>query len=365
MNYIAAALLFGILIFIHELGHFIVAKLAGVKVLKFSLGFGPRLLGKKIGETEYQLSALPLGGYVKMAGEEPDDEVSDEDRARSFRHQQLWKKALIVIAGPFFNIVLTYCIFLGLLLAYQPVVVPELANLQPMIDKVEPDMPADRAGLKPGDRIIAIGDAEITTWFDIPAIIGQNPDKQLTLTVERAGTKFETTIIPQAFEEKDAQGKPVTIGRIGIRPTPGGFTVITISSPDEALSQAAFATYKMGMVVFDSIDMLITGKASSKALAGPVGIYSISTKAAEAGIIPYLTMMALISVNLGILNLLPIPVLDGGHIVFMTIESIRGKPLSDRAIGIAQRVGIALLVTLMVVAFYNDIVRLFFSKMTP
>jgi regulator of sigma E protease len=365
MSYIAAAVLFGILIFIHELGHFIFAKLFKVKVLKFSLGFGPKLVGAKIGETEYVISAIPLGGYVKMYGEDIGDEVAEADKTRSFKSQSLWKKALIVLAGPLFNIALTYCLFFGLLAAYQPIIVPELSKILPVIDRLEPGFPAEQAGLKRGDRIVSINDVEMTTWLDIPSAVSKYPGKPVKFIIERSGESLQFEITPKAVEEKYAAGKTILVGKIGIAPKPGGVTVIEIKSLDEAFSKAAFTTYKMGMLVFDSIHMLIIGKVSAKTLAGPVGIYTISNQAAVAGIIPYLTLMALISVNLGLFNLLPIPVLDGGHLLFMGIQAIKGKPLSDSSIALAQKIGLVLLLALMVFAMYNDIFRLFVGKSLP
>ena len=366
MNMILAALLFGVLIFVHELGHFIFAKLCNVRVLKFSLGFGPRIVGKTIGETEYLVSSIPLGGYVKMYGEDVGDEVSEQDCERSFKSQALWKKAVIVLAGPLFNILLTFCLYTSLLATGIEVPVPDLSNLMPVVDEVDPSYPAAAAGLIKGDKILKIGDNEINTWIDIINTVGINPEKPLEFTVQRGDQLHKFTITPRAIQEKDHSGKPITIGRIGIRKSGKGlYTLIRSISMLDAPMKGAFATYKMGTVIFDSIRMTVSGEISLRNLGGPISIFSESSKAASAGVITYFLFMALVSVNLGVLNLLPIPVLDGGHLLFMGIEAIKGAPMSDTVIAISQRIGIALLLALMILVMYNDIFRLIAQKATP
>ena len=366
MNIVLAALLFGILIFVHELGHFIFAKLCNVKVLKFSLGFGPRIVGKMIGETEYVVSAIPLGGYVKMYGEDVGDEVSEQDNDRSFKSQALWKKAVIVLAGPVFNILLTFGLYTSLLATGIEVPVPDLKNLMPVVDEVDPSYPAAAAGLIKGDKIMQIGGNEINTWIDIINMVGTNPAKPLEFVVQRGGQLYTLTITPRAIQEKDRFGKPITIGRIGIRKSGQGlYTFIKSVSIFDVPMKGAFATYKMGTVIFDSIRMTINGEISVRNLGGPISIFTESSKAASAGVITYFLFMALVSVNLGVLNLLPIPVLDGGHLLFMGIEAIKGGPVSDTVIAISQRIGIALLLALMILVMYNDIFRLIAQKAAP
>jgi regulator of sigma E protease len=363
MSILFAILMFGILIFVHELGHFIFAKLFKVKVLKFSLGFGPKLVGTKIGETEYVLSAIPLGGYVKMYGENPDDAVSIEDDSRSFKNQPLRKKAIIVLAGPLFNVLLTFGLYTSLLATGIEVPVPDLKNLMPVIDEVVTDNPAAKAGLLKGDRITQIGDTEINTWIDIINVVGSNPEKPLKFVVQRGNESVTATITPRADQVTDRDGKPITIGRVGIKKSGQGlYSFIKSSSVLDAPVQGAFATYKMGTVIFESIWMTVTGEISVKNVGGPITIITESNKAASAGFIAYFMFMALISVNLGILNLLPIPVLDGGHLLFMGIEAVRGKPMSEASIAVVQKVGLTLLLALMVLVMYNDIFRLFGGK---
>jgi len=366
VSVILAVVLFGILIFVHELGHFVFAKLSNVKVLKFSLGFGPKVIGKKIGETEYLISALPLGGYVKMYGEDVGDEVEPVDTERSFKGQKLWKKALIVLAGPLFNILLTFGLYTSLLAVGIQVPVPDLKNLMPTADEVEPNYPAAAAGLQKGDKIVRIGDTDITTWIDIINVVGMNPGKPLDFAVRRGVDLLKFTITPLAVQQTDKSGKTISIGRIGIRKTGQGlYTLIESPSLLDAPGKGAYATYKMGTVIFDSLWMTLSGEISFKNLGGPISIFTESSKAASAGAITYFLFMALVSVNLGVLNILPIPVLDGGHLLFMAIEAVIGKPVSDTAIAISQRIGIALLLALMALVMYNDIFRLAAGKVLP
>lgn len=362
MTFLAAALLFGLVIFIHELGHFLAAKYAGVRVLKFSIGFGPKIVGRTVGETEYVLSAIPLGGYVKMHGEDPDDEQAESpivDPERSFKAQPLWKRALIVFSGPFFNILLTFVLFSGLLASGVEVPVPDVKNLMPVIDSVDPDFPAAAAGIKPGDRIIRIDTTEVNTWIDVVSLVAQSPDKLLKVVVLRGESTQTIEVAPRGVAATDRDGKSITIGRLGIRKLGQGiFSFIKSDSLLDAPVKGAYATWKMGTVIIDSVVMTIQGEISSKNIGGPIQIITESGKAASAGAISYLLFMALISVNLGMLNLLPIPVLDGGHLLFMAIESVTGRPLSDRAMMIAQRIGMTLLAMLMAFAMYNDLFRL-------
>ncbi|MGO9378618.1 MAG: RIP metalloprotease RseP [Dissulfurispiraceae bacterium] len=366
MSIILAAVLFGVLIFVHELGHFVFAKLSNVKVIKFSLGFGPRVVGKKIGETEYVISALPLGGYVKMYGEDVGDEIETHDIERSFKAQKLWKKAAIVLAGPLFNILLTFGLYTSLLAVGIEVPVPDLKNLMPIVDEVDPAYPAATAGMQKGDKITKIGDTEINTWIDIVNIVGMNPNKPLEFTVQHGTELRKFTITPLAVQQTLKSGKTISIGRIGIKKTGQGlYTVVGSPSLLDAPVQGAYATYKMGTVIFDSLWMTLSGEISVKNLGGPISIFSESSKAASAGAITYFLFMALVSVNLGVLNILPIPVLDGGHLLFMAVEAVRGKPVSDTAIAISQRIGIALLLALMALVMYNDMFRLFAGKVMP
>jgi regulator of sigma E protease len=355
---ISAILLLGILIFAHELGHFLVAKLSGVKVLKFSLGFGPKVVGRRFGETEYLLSLFPLGGYVKMLGEEPGEELLEEERARAFNFQPLFKRALIVLAGPVFNILLTYIIFTGVIASGGSITVPDAKNFLPVIDEVQKGYPAEVAGFKAGDRVLKIDNREIDTWFDMVEIVSRSPGKALNFVVKRGDETLNIKIIPREEEIKGTDGKVVKIGRIGVMKTSGSpLQLIKAKKLTDAPWLGLVATYRMSVFIVDTVKMLIAGDVSLKNIAGPGTIISESGKAASAGVLPYLMFMALLSVNLGILNLLPIPILDGGHLMFYLIEALRGKPLKEKTMVVIQRIGLAILIALMAFAIYNDIVR--------
>lgn len=370
MSVLSAILLFGFLIFIHELGHFIFAKISGVKVLKFSLGFGPKIIGKKIGETEYLISAVPLGGYVKMLGQEDVGEVQDEsdsaERENSFRYKSAFKRASIIFAGPIFNILLTFVIYTAVLSIGFSVPIPDLKNLLPTLDAVEDGYPAAKAGLQKGDTIVRINSHEIITWIDVINVVSMNPGENLSFVVKRDAKLLNFSITPVPVEEKDIKGDKIIIGRIGVRKAGAGiFTPIKSDSIFDAPIKGLIATYKMGFFIFDSIHMMISGNVSAKNISGPITIVAESSKAAAAGILPYFMFMAILSVNLGILNLLPIPILDGGHLLFLGIEVIRKKPLSEKAVMIAQRIGLAVIISLTIFAFYNDILRLIGGKPIP
>jgi len=351
---------------VHELGHFLVAKAAGVKVLKFSLGFGPKVVGRQIGETEYMISAFPLGGYVKMLGEETGEELEEAEKERAFNQQSVTKRILIVLAGPLFNIFLTYMIFTAVLSAGLPVNVPVLSNILPVVDEVEEGYPAAAAGLRAGDVIVEIDGVRIDTWFDMVNVVVKNPGKPLDFVVKRDGELLNLKITPQSVDEVDPEGNKIVIGRIGVKKLGGGFfESVESDSILDAPIKGAEATYKMGFFVVDSIKMLITRQVSLKNISGPVTILQESGRAASAGFLAYFMFMALLSVNLGVLNLLPIPILDGGHIVMFVIEGIKGRPLSERTVAITQKIGLALILLLMAFALYNDFIRIFSNKNTP
>ncbi len=346
-------LVLGVLIFVHELGHFLFAKLFRVRVLIFSLGFGTKLVGKKWGETEYVLSAFPLGGYVKMYGEQPGDEVEEEEQARSFAHKPTWQRFLIVLAGPMFNllfaIVLFFCIF-------------SVAGLPQPVDStqigsVNVGSVAARAGLQEGDTIVAINGTAISSWVQVSSLVRASGGKKIGLDVQRKKERLHIEATPTMQPIKNLFGEEVEqVYMLGIAPT--NEVTYVKHSMGEYAQAAVMQTWNLGYLTIMGIVKMIERVIPASELGGPIRIAEIAGQQMKAGWMNFLYFMGLLSVNLGILNLLPVPVLDGGHLVFLSLESIRRKPLSERTMELSQKVGIALLGTLMVFVFYNDIVRL-------
>ncbi len=349
MTVLYAILLLGIVIFFHELGHFLAARISGVRVLKFSLGFGPGLVGIKRGDTEYLISAVPLGGYVKMYGEEPGEEIPPEERRFSFSHKPVSTKAFIVFSGPFFNILLAALIFSGVYIKGIPALTSE-------IGEVMPGSVAEQAGLIPGDKIIEIEGIAVSTWDEVVPRIQKSPGKTLRLKISRKDSEFELKIIPKPEKTRNIFGEEIEIGLIGIKPSDR--TVIKKLNPFQAIGQGFIKTGEVVYLTCLSIVKLLQRVIPLETLGGPIMIFDIAKRSAEAGPLNFFAFMALISVNLGVLNLLPIPILDGGHLIMFLIERLRGRPLSERTIAIAQKIGLAFIIMLAVLAFYNDIMRL-------
>lgn len=355
-----------VLIFFHELGHFLAARRLGIKVLKFSLGFGPRLIGRTVGETEYLISALPLGGYVKLFGEEPEKGedapvLSPEDRARSFSHAPVWKRIMIVAAGPVFNMLLAYLIFAGALSIGVPMYVPDFDSLMPVVENVLENSPAQAAGIKPGDRIVSINDKKIGTWPQMTEIIYKSAGKALAIIVERDHQNIPLTVTPAPKMVEGEDGKKIEVGQIGIGKSPRGVK-IEAANPLEAVYKGAQATYQWTYLTVEGLVRLAQGKLSKENIGGPILIGQMSGQAASQGLGSLAFLIAILSITLGVMNILPIPVLDGGHLLFFVIEAVIGRPLSIRKREIAQQVGLALLLLLMALAFYNDIVIRLFGK---
>lgn len=347
---LAVIIVLGVLIFFHELGHFLMARLVGVRVLVFSLGFGPKIFAWERGGTEYRLSAIPLGGYVKLLGESVTDELSPEEIPYSFAHKPLRDKALIVAAGPIANFVLAW-IFFVMVFTFQgkPIYLPE-------VGKVLPDSPAAQAGLKPGDMIIAVDGKPVSTWKDLNDIIKHSNGKPLKLTIKRGEKELVVTIKPQIREVKNIFGETIKTPLIGV--VAGGKTKFEKINPAKALIEAAVMVFALIKLTLLSIVKLIERVLPLSTLGGPIFIAKLAGEQAQAGVWALISFMAILSVNLGVLNLLPIPMLDGGHLFMFAIEGIIGRPIPDRAKEMAMRVGFALLIMLMIVVFYNDILRL-------
>jgi regulator of sigma E protease len=349
-NLFAFIVVLGILIFFHELGHFLVARLFGVRVEKFSLGFGPRLLGKTIGGTDYRISAFPLGGYVKMTGEDPDADVDPADLPYSFTHQHVAKRMLIVAAGPIFNILLAMVL---IILIYW---VSGAYELKPTVGEVVDNSPAQRQGLKTGDEITAIDGVRVDSWDNMAQRISQSKGRELTLSVRRGDQVLSLHIRAEMKAAHDIFGEKVRRYLIGIGP--GQDTYRVPMGPVEAVAEGIGQTYTIAKLTILSVVKMIEGSISSDTLGGPILIAQMAGKQAKAGAGNFFFFIALLSINLGIINFFPIPVLDGGHLLFFSIEAIMGRPIDMRVREISQQIGIALLLFLMIYVFYNDISRL-------
>jgi regulator of sigma E protease len=437
---VAAVVVLGALIFFHELGHFLVAKRAKVGVLKFSLGFGPKIVGVKRGETEYLLSALPLGGYVKMIGEDPGDESPEAtDPARSFSKKSVGTRSLIILAGPLANFILPILIFWGIFMFVgQSYLLPVAGSpekdspaakagllvgdrvqaiggqsigrwdefetalrassgrtltltilrdgrstdvqveprvqktrdlfgqdvevwdlgLRPLVStrigQVLPNQVAQQAGIRGGDRVLAVNGTAVGEWDQLAKIIHGSPGTPLTLTLEREGQRQEVQVTPRSTKQQGPAGEE-EIGLIGIGPAPE--TQLRRLNPVSAAWAGVTKTVDLSVLVVTGFVKLVQAKISPKTIGGPILIAQMAGEVAQRGMIELLSFTALLSINLAILNLLPIPILDGGHLLFSLIEWLRGKPVSLKKREMAQQVGMVLLIGLMVFAFYNDIFR--------
>jgi len=350
----AFIIVLGILIFFHEFGHFIVARLFGVGVEKFSLGFGPRILGRKVGITDYRISAIPLGGYVKMVGEEPDAELEPEQVPISFTHKPVWQRILIVAAGPFFNVLLAALIFFLLFVSVGSYV------LQPTVGEVGEATPAQKAGIQAGDRIAAINGQFVESWDDMAQVISESKGGPLRIVLEREGERIEVAVTPQLTETTNLFGEEISRYVIGI--TAAGDVVTRKLGLLEAFGQSFVQTWRVTELTVVSVVKIFQGAVSTKTLGGPIMIAQMAGQQAREGLTNLAFFTALISINLAILNILPIPVLDGGHLLFFMIEAVIGRPVNIRVREVAQQAGIFLLLLLMVYVFYNDITRIFFSQ---
>jgi len=351
---ISFIIVLGVLVFVHELGHFLFAKLFGVRVLKFSLGFGNKIIGRQWGETEYLISAFPLGGYVKMFGEQQgEEEIDPAQQPRSFSHKPVWQRFGIVAGGPVFNLFFAVVLFFGMFFL---VGLPESLDTT-RIGKVGPGSAAEQAGIKAGDTVLSINGQETTSWVQVSDLIRESGGSEVELLVERDGEQHVIKAVPTMEEIKNIFGE--VVGErymLGITRSEG--IIYQEASFAEALKAACIQTWNLIYLTILGVIKIIERVVPASELGGPIRIAELAGQQMEAGWMNLLYFMGLLSVNLGILNLLPIPVLDGGHLVFLTIEGIRRRPLSDRAMEMSQKVGIFLLVSLMVFVFYNDILRI-------
>jgi regulator of sigma E protease len=352
--FLPVILVLGVLIFFHELGHFLIAKLFNVKVLKFSLGLGHKLAGKRIGETEYLISTVPLGGYVKMLGEKDDESefLTPGDEERAFQNQHVLKRIAIVAAGPVFNLVLAILLFSGFFL------ISEMHVMIPEIGQVKEDSPADKAGLMKGDVIVSIQGKKIEGWFDIEETVHDKAGVPLDITVKR-GEKFLTLSVVPEEAKQEIYGQEIKFALTGIVSS-GKFEKMEFG-PWEAIRKATIETCKWVKRISTVIVGLFQGRHSIRTLGGPIMIGHVTGQAAQERPSLLVPLTAVISINLAIINLFPIPILDGGVIIFLLIELLVGKPIGLKKRNLAQRVGLFMIIFLMAVVFYNDVTRLIFK----
>ena len=375
---VAAIFVFGLLVLVHELGHFMVAKLTGMRVDEFAIGFGPKLWSRKYGETLYAIRAVPLGGFNRIAGMDyeiiermgneaeekaddggresgwrryipsvnrenvvmvPDDEGAGE---RAYFRRPIWARMLMVLAGSFMNFILPLFIFFGIFY-FSGVATP---SPEPVIGAVMAEKPAAMAGLRQGDRILTIDGSEVTKWDDISRSIQGAEGKPFKLTYQRDGEVRSTTLIPE--EEPDSKRVIIGITSSADIHQPGIL---------EAAGLAAQKVFFVLMAMVGALIQLMLGSVGAEALSGPVGIVQMTGEVANQGILPLLNFTAFLSLNLGLINLLPVPALDGGHFVMLVLEGLRGKPLGPKAMYYIQAAGVTLLVSLMIFTTFNDLMK--------
>lgn len=359
-----------VLIFVHEFGHYIIARWCGVKVEVFSIGFGPELFGwTDRHETRWKVSAIPLGGYVKMYGEEtfgqgddgpePDRPPSPAQQAGSFREKSLRRRSAIVAAGPAANIVFALVVLLGLFS-----VVGAPAPL-PVVGSVQPDSAAAEASFAPGDVVLAINGEEVAWFEDLRRIVNAYPEEPLRFQVRRDDAEIDITATPRAIEQTES-GVSKRIGLLGIRPdlSKVGYRELSLLQAAEA---AVGQTWALATQIFTTLLSIVQGDRALDELGGPIRIAQLSGQVAQDGAVSLLYFMAALSVNLALINLLPIPVLDGGHLLLYAIEAVTRRPLNKRVVEYAFRAGIAFVLGLMLLATWNDLKSLqvfeFFRKL--
>ena len=348
-----------IVVFFHELGHFLVARWCGVRVLTFSIGFGPELLGFNDRHgTRWKLSAIPLGGYVKFFGDEnaasvPDaqtiNQMSEEERRESFFFKQVVQRAAIVAAGPIANFLLAIVIFAGVFTFYGKQATPA------RVETVQPNSAAQAAGFTPADLIVSINGRRIDTFTDMQRVVSASAGETLDIEVDRGGERIHVKATPALTELKDNFGNVHRIGVLGIT---GAREPPVRVDPLTAVKLGVEETWFVVDRTLSYIGGVVTGRESADQLGGPIRIAQVSGQVATAGFVALIHLAAVLSISIGLLNLFPIPLLDGGHLLFYAIEAIRGRPLSDRAQEVGFRIGLAIVLLLMIFATFNDILHL-------
>ncbi len=344
LTIVAAVFVFGLLVLVHEFGHFITAKMTGMRVDEFAIGFGPKLISRRHGETVYSLRVVPLGGFNDIAGMDPANNTAGE---RGFCAKPVLSRMVVILAGSAMNLILPLVLFFTIF-ATVGLSVP---STEPVIGNIIQGMSAEKAGLKEGDRVLSVDGQSVTTWKDFTDNLRQVKEGQnVSLQYKRGEEVSEVTLSPTFNKQENRV-------LIGVQSE----TVYESKTIPEAVALSIDYTKEITVYMLESIAQLFEKPEQTENLAGPIGIVQMSGQVAENGFIPLLKFAALLSINLGIVNLLPVPVLDGGHFVNLFIEAVRGKPLGSKAVAYTQRIGLALLVMLMLFATKNDLVRIFFK----
>ena len=339
---LASVFVFGLLVLFHEFGHFVMAKATGMRVDEFAIGFGPKIFGKKVGETEYSIRCVPLGGFNDIAGMDPAENDAGE---RGYSARPVWQRMAVILAGPVMNFLLPVAIFF-LIFMVAGVSTP---SSRPELGEVMPDQPAAMAGLMKGDRIESIDGMPVESWDDIVRIVRGSDGHPMKISYRRNGDALKATVIPV----HDKQENRMMIGVMGAVDTrrPG-----VIEAAGTALWKTGYVIYRM----VGGLAEIFTGNAAAD-LAGPIGVVQMTGTVAKLGFVALMNFAALLSLNLGVINLLPVPALDGGHFVTLVLEAVRGKPLGEKTLHYTQMAGITVIVLLMLFATKNDITRIFFG----
>lgn len=356
-------LILSLLVFIHELGHYLAGRWSGIRILAFSVGFGPELIGYTDSHgTRWKISAIPLGGYVRFFGDADaasrphgsmSETLTEEERAQTLNGAKLWKRAVTVAAGPLANFLLAIVIFSGMFATMgKPVSDPVVAD-------IKPGSAAEAAGIARGDVLLALDGRTIETFDDVVRYITMRPEIPVEVTVLRDGQEIEFNLVPKRAVTTDRFGNEMEVGQIGIitDQQAGNFRIVKLS-PVEAVWEGIRQTGHIVTGTFDYLGNMIAGRMNADQLGGPVRVVQASGEMATLGVIALLNLAAVLSVSLGLLNLFPVPVLDGGHLVLYAIEAVRGRPMGQGAQEIAFRIGMAMILSLMVFATWNDISRL-------
>jgi regulator of sigma E protease len=347
MSVIIFLVVLGILIVVHEWGHYIAARKQGIGVEQFSVGFGPKLFSWKADGTEFMVCAIPLGGFVKLAG---DDRTKLTGRPEEFFSHPVGHRAIVILMGPLVNIVFAYFCFWIVFMGGFPVI-------SPRVGAVMPNYPAQAAGIAVGDLVVQINEKKIASWDDLQEYVSASKGTPLTFKLIRDGQAIEKVILPKLSENKNLFGQTVKVNLVGVQPgdDPKEAIILLRYGPLESLSKAAIQMYKLTVLTFKGLYHVIIGTLPAQdAFAGPIRIFDIIALSAERGFTHLLFIMGIISANLAIFNLFPVPVLDGGHLLFLAIEKIRGKALSLKFEENLTKIGFGLLMALMVFVVYND-----------